>query len=105
MSILATSPNNIIFINMEIAEELKDFNSAVMIDHLVNLSLPLPEKTIFTKEKVGKILTWASPREINKAIRNLEKREIFDKSGKPKGWIVNIENLEKFVEEMTGGAS
>lgn len=102
MSILGTSHDNIIEFNVEIATELKDMNSAVMIEYLLNLSLPLSEKTIFTKEKVRKILRWASPREINRVIVNLEKRKILERANNSEGWILNIQNLEKFIEEVGG---
>ena len=87
---------------MEIATELKDMNSAIMIEYLINLSLPLPEKTILTKEKVGKILMWASSREINKVIRNLEKREILERLEKASNWNINIENLVQYFERVGG---
>lgn len=102
MSILGRSPNNIITFNAKIATELQDINSATLIEYLMNLPLPLPEKTIFTKKKVGEILRWASPREINKAIANLEKRGILERLNNSEGWILNIQNLEKFIEEVGG---
>jgi|GEM_PF-6790030 len=104
MSILGTSPNNIIRFNAEIATELQDMNSAILIEYLMNLSLPLPEKTIFTKEKVGKILIFASSREIDRVIRNLEKRKILERLEKANNWIINIEDLVQYVERFGGVA-
>ena len=102
MSVLATSADSLCYFDARIAAELKDMNSAVLINYLLNLSLPLPEKTPWNEEEISKFFTWASKREIQLVIRNLKKRKILIPLPQSNNLVLNSQNLEQFIEQFGG---
>lgn len=93
------------YFDARIATELKDMNSAVLINYLLNLSLPLPEKTPWNEEEIRKFLTWASKREIQLVIKNLKKRKILLTLPKSNNLVLNPQCLEQFIEQFGGKVS